>query len=120
MVTRPRSTPVLSGVRTQEGLRHVWTTFSNDQIDLNYANPDVLIEFIDILLYYVRRGARMMRLDAVAYLWKEIGTSCIHLPQTHQVVKLFRDILETSRARRADHDRDQCAACREHELFRRG
>lgn len=95
MVTRPRSTPVLSGVRTQEGLRHVWTTFSNDQIDLNYANPDVLIEFIDILLYYVRRGARMLRLDAVAYLWKEIGTSCIHLPQTHQVVKLFRDILET-------------------------
>jgi len=94
MVTRPRSTPVLSGVRTQAGLRHLWTTFSNDQIDLNYANPDVLIEFIDILLYYIRRGARMIRLDAVAYLWKEVGTPCIHLPQTHQVVKLFRDVLE--------------------------
>ena len=94
MVTRPRSTPLLSGVRTQGGIRHVWTTFSNDQIDLNYANPDVLIEFIDILLYYVRRGARMIRLDAVAYLWKQLGTSCIHLPQTHQVVKLFRDILD--------------------------
>lgn len=94
MVTRPRSTPVLSGVRTQSGLRHLWTTFSNDQIDLNYANPDVLLEFIDILLYYIRRGARMVRLDAVAYLWKQIGTRCIHLPQTHQVVKLFRDILE--------------------------
>jgi sucrose phosphorylase len=94
MVTRPRSTPVLSGVRTQTGMRHVWTTFSNDQIDLNYANPDVLIEFIDILLYYIRRGGRMIRLDAVAYLWKEIGTNCIHLPQTHQVVKLFRDILD--------------------------
>jgi len=94
MVTRPRSTPLLSGVRTQNGMRHVWTTFSNDQIDLNYANPDVLIEFIDILLYYVRRGARMLRLDAVAYLWKQLGTACIHLPQTHQVVKLFRDVLE--------------------------
>jgi len=94
MVTRPRGTPVLSGVRTQSGVRHLWTTFSNDQIDLNYANPDVLIEFIDILLYYIRRGARMIRLDAVAYLWKQVGTSCIHLPQTHQVVKLFRDILE--------------------------
>ncbi|MCB1772903.1 MAG: alpha-amylase [Gammaproteobacteria bacterium] len=94
LVTRPRSTPLLSGVRTQSGMRHVWTTFSNDQIDLNYANPDVLIEFIDILLYYVRRGARMLRLDAVAYLWKELGTNCIHLPQTHQVVKLFRDILD--------------------------
>jgi sucrose phosphorylase len=94
MVTRPRSTPLLSGIRTQQGLRHLWTTFSNDQIDLNYANPDVLIEFIDILLYYLRRGARMVRLDAVAYLWKELGTNCIHLPQTHQVIKLLRDIVE--------------------------
>ena len=94
LVTRPRSTPILSGVRTQHGRRNLWTTFSNDQIDLNYANPDVLIEFIEILLYYIRQGARMLRLDAVAYLWKEIGTSCIHLPQTHQIVKLFRDILE--------------------------
>jgi len=94
MVTRPRSTPVLSGVRTHRGLRHVWTTFSNDQIDLNYRNVDVLLEIIDILLYYLRRGARMVRLDAVAYLWKEIGTNCIHLPQTHQLVKLFRDVLE--------------------------
>jgi len=94
MVTRPRSTPVLSGVRTHRGLRHVWTTFSNDQVDMNYANPEVLLEFIDILLYYFRRGARMIRLDAVAYLWKEIGTSCIHLPQTHTIVKLFRDVLE--------------------------
>jgi sucrose phosphorylase len=93
MVTRPRSTPVLSGVRTHRGLRHVWTTFSNDQIDMNYSNPEVLLEFIDILLYYVRRGARMIRLDAVAYLWKQIGTSCIHLPQTHEVVRLFRDVL---------------------------
>ncbi len=94
MVTRPRSSPVLSGVRTQSGMRHVWTTFSNDQIDMNYANPDVLLEFIDILLYYIRRGARMVRLDAIAYLWKTIGTRCIHLPQTHQIVKLFRDVLE--------------------------
>jgi len=94
MVTRPRSTPVLSGVRTHRGLRHVWTTFSNDQIDMNYANPDVLLEFVDILLYYFRRGARMVRLDAVAYLWKTIGTACIHRPQTHQIVKLFRDVLE--------------------------
>jgi glycosidase len=94
MVTRPRSTPLLSGVRTKRGMRHVWTTFSNDQIDLNYANPDVLLEFIDLLLYYIRRGARMIRLDAVAYLWKQPGTRCIHLPQTHQVVKLFRDVLD--------------------------
>jgi glycosidase len=93
MVTRPRSTPVLTGVRTPRGMKHVWATFSNDQIDLNYKNPAVLLEMIDLLLYYVRRGARMVRLDAVGYVWKEIGTSCIHLPQTHTVVKLFRDIL---------------------------
>jgi glycosidase len=93
LVTRPRSTPLLAGVRTRRGLCHVWATFSNDQIDLNYHNPTVLLEFIDLLLYYLRRGARMIRLDAVAYLWKEIGTNCIHLPQTHEVVKLFRDIV---------------------------
>ena len=84
----------MSGIRTEHGLRHLWTTFSNDQIDLNYGNPDVLLEFVEILLYYVRHGARIVRLDAVAYLWKQIGTRCIHLPQTHQIVKLLRDILE--------------------------
>lgn len=93
MVTRPRSTPVLTKVRTHRGMKHVWATFSNDQIDLNYANPTVLLEFIDIILYYVRRGARILRLDAVAYLWKQIGTNCIHLPQTHEVIKLIRDVL---------------------------
>ena len=93
MVTRPRSTPVLTKVRTHRGMKHVWATFSNDQIDLNYANPTVLLEFIDIILYYIRRGASMLRLDAVAYLWKQIGTNCIHLPQTHEVIKLFRDLL---------------------------
>lgn len=92
-VTRPRSTPLLTGVRTREGMRHVWATFSNDQIDLNYSNPDVLLAFLDILLFYFRQGARMVRLDAVAYLWKEIGTNCIHLPQTHEVIKLLRDVL---------------------------
>jgi sucrose phosphorylase len=94
MVVRPRSSPLLSRVRTPRGMLHVWATFSNDQIDLNYANPEVLLEFIDILLEYIRRGARAVRLDAVAFLWKEIGTSCIHLPQTHEVIKLFRTLMD--------------------------
>jgi sucrose phosphorylase len=94
MVVRPRSTPLLSRVRTPRGMLDVWATFSNDQIDLNYANPEVLLEFIDILLEYIRRGARAVRLDAVAFLWKEIGTCCIHLPQTHEVIKLFRTLLD--------------------------
>ncbi|MGD8910771.1 MAG: sugar phosphorylase [Chromatiales bacterium] len=93
-VVRPRSSPLLSGVRTPRGMLHVWATFSNDQIDLNYANPDVLFEFIDILLEYIRRGARAVRLDAVAFLWKQIGTTCIHLPQTHEVIKLFRTLMD--------------------------
>jgi sucrose phosphorylase len=94
MVVRPRSSPLLSRVRTPDGIKHVWATFSNDQIDLNYANPDVLFEFIDILLDYIRHGARAIRLDAVAFLWKQIGTSCIHLAQTHEIVKLFRTLVE--------------------------
>jgi sucrose phosphorylase len=93
-VVRPRSLPLLTRTHTRDGARLVWTTFSDDQIDLNFANPDVLFEFIDILLTYIEHGAGLIRMDAIAYLWKEIGTNCIHLPQTHQVVKLFRDILD--------------------------
>ncbi len=93
-VVRPRSTPVLTPVDTPEGEKHVWATFSEDQIDLNFANPNVLLEFIKIILIYVQKGAKYIRLDAVGFLWKEIGTSCIHLPQTHAVVKLLRELLQ--------------------------
>jgi sucrose phosphorylase len=94
MVTRPRTTPLLTEVRTHRGVKHLWATFSHDQIDLNFANPSVLLEFVDILLDYLAGGARIIRLDAVAYLWKEIGSPCIHLPQTHTVVKLLRSIMD--------------------------
>jgi glycosidase len=93
-VVRPRSTPVLTAFETSLGTRNVWTTFSDDQIDLNFSNPDVLCEMIDVLLFYVQHSARIIRLDAVAYLWKTLGSSCIHLPETHTVVKLLRDILD--------------------------
>ena len=93
-VVRPRALPLLTPVETAQGLRHVWTTFSDDQIDLNYANPQVFLEMTDVLLHYVAHGAEIIRLDAIAYLWKELGTSCIHLPQTHAVVKLWRAILD--------------------------
>ena len=94
MVVRPRSSPLLSRVRRPHDIQYVWATFSNDQIDLNYANPDLLLEIIELLLFYVRRGAKAFRMDAVAFLWKEIGTSCIHLPQTHEVIKLIRTLME--------------------------
>ena len=95
-VVRPRSTPLLTPFQTADGLRLVWTTFSTDQIDLNYSNPLVLLEMIDVLLFYVSRGAKIIRLDAIAFLWKEPGTACIHLQQTHTIIKLFRTILDAT------------------------
>ncbi len=93
-VVRPRALPLLTLVETPGGTRHVWTTFSTDQIDLNFANPQVLLEMTDVLQHYVAQGAEIIRLDAIAYLWKTIGTPCIHLPQTHAVVKLWRAVLD--------------------------
>lgn len=94
MVVRPRNTPLVVDVHTPQGVRHLWATFSHDQIDLDYRNPDVLLEILDVVLFYVRQGARYIRLDAVAYLWKQPGTGCVHLPQTHRVVKLLRALLD--------------------------
>lgn len=93
-VVRPRTLPLLTPVETARGVEHVWTTFSDDQIDLNFANPDVLLRMVEVLLFYVRQGMTFLRLDAIAYLWKRIGTSCIHLDETHIVVRLFRDIFD--------------------------
>ncbi|MES1935071.1 sugar phosphorylase [Salinisphaera hydrothermalis] len=93
-VVRPRATPLLAEVVTARGTKHLWATFSDDQIDLDFANPQVLNEFVDIIFEYVARGARLLRLDAVAFLWKQIGTPCIHLWQTHRVIKFFRAVLE--------------------------
>jgi glucosylglycerate phosphorylase len=94
MVTRPRTTPLLTRFETALGPRWVWTTFGPDQVDLDYHNPEVLLRMLEVMLTYVERGADLLRMDAVAYLWKQRGTSCVHLPQTHQLVKLFRDVLD--------------------------
>ena len=92
-VVRPRALPLLTSFSTPSGEKHVWTTFSEDQIDLNYQNPEVLLEILDVLLLYVEHGATFIRLDAIAYMWKEIGTTCIHLPQTHHVIQFLRAAL---------------------------
>jgi sucrose phosphorylase len=95
MVTRPRSLPLLSEYKKQDGQGvHLWTTFSADQIDFNFKSLDVLARMVEVVLFYVQNGAMILRQDAIAYLWKEIGTSCIHLEQTHAMVKLFRAILD--------------------------
>ncbi len=93
-VFRPRSSPLLTSFETSEGEKHIWTTFSADQIDLNYANPAVLFEVIDILLFYVAQGAEFIRLDAVTYLWKNIETSSANLPETHRIIQLVRTVLD--------------------------
>jgi sucrose phosphorylase len=93
-VVRPRTLPLLTRFTTPSGAKAVWTTFSDDQIDLNYHNPDVLLEMIDTLLFYVAHGAQFIRLDAIAYVWKEAGSPCIHLPQTHRLVQLLRAVLD--------------------------
>jgi glycosidase len=93
-VVRPRALPLLTTFTTSSGEKQVWTTFSGDQIDLNFNNPEILLEILDILLLYVERGATFIRLDAIAYLWKEIGTTCIHLPQTHRVIQFLRAALD--------------------------
>lgn len=90
MVVRPRTTPLLQKVDTANGPRHVWCTFSHDQIDLDFRNPEVLLEFLRIIRLHVDNGVQIIRLDAVAFLWKEVGSPSIHLPQTHAVVKLMR------------------------------
>jgi glycosidase len=93
-VVRPRSLPLLTPFESSAGTRHVWTTFSSDQVDLNYANPKVMLEMLRTLVQYARRGARIIRLDAIAFLWKEPGTNSLHRPQTHAAVRLMRAVLD--------------------------
>jgi glycosidase len=93
-VVRPRALPLLTPFDTPRGPRRVWTTFSADQADLNYRQPEVLLAMLEVLFRFVAHGARFLRLDAIAFLWKEPGTSCLHLPQTHRVVQLLRTVLD--------------------------
>jgi glycosidase len=93
-IFRPRTSDILTKFHTIDGPKYVWTTFSEDQVDLNFRNPRVLISVIEALLFYVRRGADIIRLDAVTYIWAEPGTECVHLPETHEIVKLMRDVMD--------------------------
>ena len=93
-VVRPRTSPLLRTVQTASGEQHVWCTFSHDQVDLDFRNPQVLLQFVSIIRQYLDAGIRIFRLDAVAFLWKEIGTKSINLPQTHEVIRLLRTLVE--------------------------
>jgi sucrose phosphorylase len=93
-VVRPRTSPLLREVETFEGKKKVWCTFSHDQVDLNYENPQLLWEIIKTIKLYLDNGVRIFRLDAVAFLWKQSGSPSIHLKQTHEMVRLFRTLIE--------------------------
>ena len=92
-VVRPRSLPLLTEFDTAAGSQLVWTTFSEDQVDLDWSNPDLVAEMFSIIDLYIQRGMRLIRLDAVAYIWKVPGTTSIHLPETHEMVKLMHTLL---------------------------
>ncbi|MDR4506743.1 MAG: alpha-amylase family glycosyl hydrolase [Candidatus Brocadiaceae bacterium] len=93
-VIRPRTSPLLTEFIDDEGkIRNIWTTFGSDQVDLNYANYKVLLKILDVLLFYIEKGASLIRLDAIAFIWKEIGTPCVHLPKTHELIQLMREVL---------------------------
>jgi sucrose phosphorylase len=95
LILRPRTSELLTSFRTIGGVRWVWTTFGPDQADLNYKNEAVLLRIVEVLLGYVRHGADLIRLDAVTYIWRELGTRCAFLKEGHALVKLFRAILDT-------------------------
>lgn len=93
-IFRPRTSNILTRYETIHGPRFIWTTFSPDQVDLNFRNPAVLMQVLESILFYVRKGADLLRLDAVTYVWAEPGTESVHLPQTHEIVKLLRDVVD--------------------------
>ncbi|OCA88337.1 sugar phosphorylase [Bacillus sp. FJAT-27225] len=93
-VTRPRALPLLTKFETSKGTKYIWTTFSEDQIDLNFENEKVFLAILEVLLFYVQKGARFIRMDAIGFLWKKQGTSCIHLEETHAIIQIYRTVLD--------------------------
>lgn len=93
-VIRPRTSNLLQEVDTLDGKKYVWSTFSHDQPDLDFSNPDVLLEIIDIIRTYLDHGTKIFRLDAVAFIWKKLGTPCINLPETHEIIRLIRTLID--------------------------
>lgn len=93
-VVRPRTNPLLREVETAEGIKHVWCTFSFDQVDLDFRNPEVLNQFVNIIRLYLDKGVTIFRFDAIAFVWKVPGTTCLNLPETHEIVRLLRTLIE--------------------------
>lgn len=93
-VVRPRTSSLLKEFETLEGPKKVWCTFSHDQVDFDFRNPEVIKAFVNIIRQYLDNGIRIFRFDAVAFLWKQSGTQCINLEETHEIIRLFRTLIE--------------------------
>ncbi|GGP57959.1 sucrose phosphorylase [Shewanella algicola] len=93
-VVRPRTSTLLRPTETPTGTQHVWCTFSHDQVDFDFRNPQVLIEFVTIIRQYLDAGVSIFRFDAVAFLWKIVGSKSINLVQTHEIIRLLRTLIE--------------------------
>jgi glycosidase len=93
-IVRPRALPLFYEYQAKDGKKNIWATFSEDQVDLNFKNPKVLIKILEVLIEYAKNGARFLRLDAVGFIWKELGTSSIHLKEAHLIVSLIRNVLD--------------------------
>ncbi|HBE98127.1 MAG TPA: alpha-amylase, partial [Verrucomicrobiales bacterium] len=76
-VVRPRTSPLLRPTETPSGTKYVWCTFGHDQVDLDFSKPDLLVELVKIIRSHLDHGVSVFRLDAVAFIWKEIGTRSI-------------------------------------------
>ena len=68
----------------------VWTTFNEHQWDLNWSNPDVFLEVVDVMLNLANRGVEVLRLDAVAFMWKRLGSNCQNQPEVHDLLQALR------------------------------
>ncbi|EAC4954525.1 alpha-amylase [Listeria monocytogenes] len=90
-VTRPRTSPLF---HKYENGKELWTTFGEDQLDLNVRNIDCLVALTDVLLFYASKQATSIRLDAIGFLWKTSGTTCMHLPETHEIISLWRLLID--------------------------
>ena len=93
-IVRPRSSDISKKINLNGKTKYVWCTFSHDQVDFNFKNPNVLIYLIEIMKFYLDKNVKALRLDAVAFIWKQLGSSCINLPQTHDIIRLLRLIID--------------------------
>jgi len=92
-VRRARNSPLLHPHETAAGIKHIWTTYSPDLIDLDWREPGVLCEFMEIIFDSVARGARALRLDAYVYVWKTPETDCVNQPQLQSLLRLYQELL---------------------------